>query len=77
MVNYAHMNQATSIAAAKTEISEFMAAVNAAEQYPDEYKYYKYLDAICRAYKNSKLVIVSDDVDSGRLHFVGNIYVKE
>ncbi len=73
---YAEKDQAIAISQATTEIAEFMSAVNAAEQYPDEYKYYKYLDAICRAYKNAQLIIVSDDVDSDRLHFVGNIYVK-
>lgn len=76
LIVFAKKDQAIAKSQATTEISEFMASVNAANQYPDEYKYYKYLDAICRAYKNAQLIIVSDDVDSDRLHFVGNIYVK-
>ena len=77
IVNYAKVNYYESLSAATTEISEFMAAVTASNEYPDEYKYYKYLEAICGAYQNARLVIVGDGVDSSRLHFIGNIYVKE
>lgn len=69
IINYAHINHSTSVSAATTEVSEFMAAVNASNEYPAEYKYYKYLEAICGAYKNARLVIVGNDVDSSRLYF--------
>lgn len=60
------------IADANTEIAEFMAAVEASDAYPSEYKYYKYLEAISTAYGQSKLVIVGPGVDTSRLYF-GNL----
>ena len=58
------------ISAAKTEVSEFMAAVEAYSDYPDEYMYYKYLKAICSAYARTKLVLVGQDVDSSRIQLI-------
>ena len=77
-VNMAKTNDAQQKALANTEISEFMAAVTASNSYPDEYAYYKYLDAICAAYQKAKLVIVGDGVDTGRLYFgsIGGSYVN-
>lgn len=69
LLTQANMDYYNRVADATTEINSFMAAVSASEQYPDEYKYYKYLDAIRRAYKNARLVIVGNDVDSSRLYF--------
>ena len=72
MVQFANANYLAKIAAAKTEIATFKAAVDASNAYPDEYAYYKYLEALCSAYQKAKLVIVGNGVDSGRLYF-GNI----
>lgn len=58
------------IAAAHTEVSEFMAAVEAYSEYPDEYMYYKYLKAICSTYARTKLVLVGPDVDSSRIKLI-------
>lgn len=69
MINMAKTNDAQQRALANSEISEFMAALTASNSYPDEYAYYKYLNAICSAYQKAKLVIVGDGVDSGRLYF--------
>jgi regulator of protease activity HflC (stomatin/prohibitin superfamily) len=69
LINFANIDYHQKTAAATTELAEFMAAISATAEYPDEYKYYKYLDAICRAYKNARLVIVGNDVDSSRLYF--------
>ena len=69
IVNAANVNYYDKIAKATVEISEFMAAVNASNEYPDEYKYLKYLNAITEAYGNSRLVIVGNDVDTNRLYF--------
>lgn len=69
LVNYANIDYNKKTAAATTELSEFMAAISASAEYPDEYKYYKYLDAICKAYNNSRLVIVGSDIDSSRIYF--------
>lgn len=69
MLNAAKTNDAQQRAAANSEISEFMAALTASNSYPDEYAYYKYLNAICSAYQKARLVIVGDGVDGGRLYF--------
>ncbi len=58
------------ISAANTEVSEFMAAVGAYTDYPEEYKYYKYLNAICSTYARTKLVLVGPDVDSSRIQLI-------
>ena len=57
------------LAKAKTEVAEFVAAVETSESYADEYTYYKYLEALASAYKGSKLVIVGSGVDDSRLYF--------
>ena len=69
MMNYVEVDKAKRIAAATTEIAQFTAGQAASELYPEEYRYYKYLDAVRRAYKNARLVIVGNDVDSSRLYF--------
>ncbi len=69
LVNAANISYYQKIAAAEVEIAEFMAAVEASEQFPDEYTYYKYLEAICSAYSNARLVILGDGVDGSRLYF--------
>ncbi len=69
IISYANIDYNERTAAATAEISQFLAAVEASNLYPDEYRYYKYLDAVCRAYKNARLVIVGNDVDSSRLYF--------
>ena len=69
MVNTAKTNDAQQRSVANSEISEFMAALTASNSYPDEYAYYKYLNALCSAYQKAKLVIVGDGVDGGRLYF--------
>lgn len=63
------------ISAARTEVAEFMAAVEAYSEYPDEYVYYRYLNAITAAYAGSKLIILGDGVDDSRLYY-GNFIVE-
>lgn len=60
------------VAAAQTEVAEFMAGVEAYNAYPNAYKYHKYLKAITEAYKKAKVVIVGNGVDGSRLYF-GNL----
>ena len=57
------------IASAEAEVAEFMASVSADSQYSDAYRYYKYLNALTKAYGNAKLIIVDSDVDSSRIYF--------
>ncbi len=68
-IGEAQASHSTKVAAAKTEVAEFMAGVEAYNAYSNEYKYYKYLKAIREAYKKANLVIVSKDVDSSKIYF--------
>ena len=49
-----------------------MSAVEASNAFPDEYSYYKYLQAIGSAYQRAKLIIVGEGVDGTRLYY-GNL----
>ena len=71
----ARVDYLAKMATAMTEVSEFMAAVEASEEYPSEYSYYRYLNAICSAYQNSKLIILGNGVDSSRLYY-GNFVLE-
>lgn len=68
-LNIARSDYWDKLAKAKTEVAEFVAAVETSETYADEYAYYKYLDALTSAYQGSKLVIVGSGVDRSRLYF--------
>ena len=67
-VNGAEADSLKSIADAKASVSEFMASLEADKSYSDAYRYYKYLNAIKSAYKDAKLVIVGEDVDSSNIY---------
>lgn len=69
IINNARVNHADAVASAHSEVAEFMAAVEASADHPDEYVYYKYLKAIQTAYRQSALVIVGNGVDTSRLYF--------
>lgn len=68
-VGEANSAHSTKVAAARTEIAEFMAGVEAYKTYPSAYRYYKYLDALGKAYGDANLVIVGEGVDSSRIYF--------
>lgn len=68
-INTAKTYNYEQVAYATSEIAEFMAAIEASNAYPAEYKYYKYLEAICTAYGQARLVIVGNGVDTSRLYF--------
>lgn len=69
-------NYYTKLAEAQTQVAEFMAGVDAYNTYSKEYKYYKYLNAVSKAYNNSRLVIVGKGIDSSRIYF-GNFTESE
>ena len=73
-LSVAQADSYTKIAAAKADVAEFMASVSADKQYPDTYRYYKYLKAIGSAYGRSRLVIVGEGIDSSNIYF-GNLSV--
>lgn len=60
-----------SVAAARASVAEFMASVEADSAYSDEYRYYKYMQAITKAYSDAKLIIVGDGVNTGNI-YIGN-----
>lgn len=62
----------TRVAAAKADVAEFVASLNSDNTYGDMYRYYKYMNAIGKAYGSSKLVIVGEGVDSSNIYF-GNL----
>ena len=72
-VNAAKADSYTKIAAAQADVAEFMAGVSADNQYSDAYRYYKYLNAVRRAYGGAKLIIVGEGVDPS-IYF-GNLSV--
>lgn len=73
-IDDAYMDYYKRVAAARTELSEFMASVEAYSECPDAYVYYKYLNALCSTYAGSKLVLVGPDVDSSRIKILyGNL----
>ena len=69
IVNEAYVDYCGKKATALTEVSEFMAAVEASNEYPSEYSYYRYLDAVCSAYQSAKLIILGNGVDGSRLYY--------
>ncbi len=60
------------VAAAHAAVAEFMASVEADHAYSDEYRYYKYLQAITEAYSDAKLVIVGSGVNTENI-YIGSI----
>jgi membrane protease subunit HflK len=75
-VNVATADSYKKIAEAKAEVAEFMAGVEADKAYPSAYRYYKYLNAITKAYGNAKLVIVGEDIDTSKIYF-GSLYKSD
>ena len=68
----AYAEKHTSIAAARASVSEFMASVEADKVDPSAYRYYKYLNAITKAYGSARIVIVGEGIDASNIYF-GNI----
>ncbi len=68
-ISQAMSDKYKALAEATASVSEFMASVAANESNSDAYQYYKYLDAITKAYGNNKLILVGDGVDSSKLYF--------
>lgn len=74
-VQTAQADYHTRVAAAEAGVTEFMAAVAADTEYRDAYRYYKYLDALQKALKGSRLYILGDDIDVGSLYLGGSYVV--
>ncbi|MBO5327179.1 MAG: protease modulator HflK [Clostridia bacterium] len=70
----AMIQKQNSEAAARSEVAEFMASVEADQAYRETYRYYKYLQAITEAYSDAKVVIVGDGIDTKNI-YIGNVSV--
>ncbi len=68
----AYAEKYASIAAARADVAEFMASVEADKVNSSAYRYYKYLNAITKAYGNARIVIVGEGIDASNIYF-GNV----
>lgn len=77
-INAANAEYHKNVATATADVAEFNASLEAAGENPDTYHYYKYLDAIAKAYGKAKLVIVGEGVDSSKIFFgnLGNVVIN-
>ena len=66
-VGNAKAAQYESVAQAQAAVTEFMAAANADSAYRDAYRFYKYINAVTGSYQGTRLIIVGQGVDSGKL----------
>lgn len=74
-VQYAWELYYNDVAAANAEVTEFMAAVAADSSYSNAYRYYKYLNALQDALKDSKLYLLGSDIDTESLFFGGSYII--
>ncbi len=71
-VALANINHHNEVARARASVAEFMASVEADNAYSDEYRYYKYMQAITEAYSDAKLIIVGEGVNTENI-YIGSI----
>jgi regulator of protease activity HflC (stomatin/prohibitin superfamily) len=71
-VALANIERYDAIGAAKGSVAEFLASVEADKAYPDDYRYYKYMQAISQAYSGAKIVIVGNGVNEENI-YIGSI----
>ncbi len=71
-INEATAQNHEKIAAAKSSVAQFMASAQADDAYGSDYRFYKYLEALKKAYSNAKLVIVGDGIDESSI-YIGNV----
>ena len=74
-INTATAEQYTAISNARSSVSEFMASAGADREYGENYRYYKYLEAIKKAYADANIVIVGEGVDSSNI-YMGKFQAK-
>ena len=69
------VRQNEQVAAARASVAEFMAMLEAYEQNPDTFCYYKYLNALAQVYQGQRLYIVSDGIDQKYIYFGNGVIV--
>jgi len=60
------------VAAAKSSVAEFLASVEADRDNPVDYRYYKYMQAISKAYADARIVIVGNGVNEENI-YIGSL----
>lgn len=70
-VNTATAEQYAAVSDARSAVAEFSASAGADREYGSNYRYYKYLEAIKKAYADANIVIVGQGVDSSNI-YLGN-----
>ena len=70
-VSNAMSAQHEQVAAARAAVTEFMAAAAADKQYRDEYRFYKYINAITQTYSGATMILCGEGVDTSRLVISG------
>ena len=74
-VNEAAADSYSEIAQARSSVAEFLAGVDAYAAYGDNYRFYKYLEALQKAYSDATLILVGEGVDSSHL-YLGQLPVQ-
>jgi len=86
VVSYAELNrnaeiqialaaQYQKLGSAKGAVSEFLAMAEAYEEYPDEFTYYKYMDALAAAFSKQRLYILGEGVDEKYIYFGSGVVI--
>ena len=75
VVKIAEADQYERIGAARAEVSEFTAMVEANNAYPDAFRYYKYLDTLTKVFSKQRLYILDEDIDEKYLYFGADVVI--
>lgn len=70
-VSTARSEQHELIGNAQAAVTEFMASAAADKEYRDEYRFYKYINAITQTYSGSTMILCGEGIDTSRLVLSG------
>ncbi len=65
------------ISDANANVAEFLAMVEANNAYSDEFKYYKYLEALTKVFKSQRLYILGEGIDEKYIYFGGDVVIYQ
>lgn len=71
----AEIRQNKRVSEAEASVAEFMAMVEAYDENPGAFCYYKYMDALAVVYKNQRLYILGDGIDEKYLYFGNGVII--
>lgn len=86
IISYAELNrnaeiqialaaQYQKLGAARGAVAEFLAMAEAYEEYPNEFTYYKYMDALAEAFSKQRLYILGEGVDEKYIYFGSGVVI--